>query len=283
MQTYKKIKALTRLASREALYRELVTPEVEDQIARIPKPVGSFGYDAWGYNENAARVGLGVVKFLYEKYFRVVANGLENIPTQGRVLLVANHSGQLPMDGVLIGGAMALNPAGPRAPRPMVDRFVPTVPWLGSIMTGIGAVIGDPLNCVKMLEQDEAVIVFPEGVRGSGKPYRKRYQLQRFGNGFMHLAMQTGAPIVPVGVVGCEEAMPSFANIAPLARLLGLPYVPLGPWLPLPARVYLNFGEAICFDKSAVNEEDVTARVELIRNKIRELIARGLAQRTSVF
>ncbi|WP_084197566.1 lysophospholipid acyltransferase family protein [Solimonas soli] len=283
MQVYERFKQLARLASREEWYRRVVTPEVEQLIARMPKPVGSFGYDAWGYSENAAKLGLGVIKLLYEKYFRVTAHGLDNIPAQGRVLVVANHSGQLPMDGMLIGGALAMNPHGPRAPRAMTERFFPTVPWLGSILTGMGAVIGDPLNCIKMLEQDEAIIVFPEGIRGSGKPYRKRYQLQRFGNGFMHLAMQTGAPIVPVGVVGCEETMPALANIAPLARLLGLPYVPLAPLLPLPARVYLNFGEAICFDKSAVSEEEVTARVELVKDKIRALIDRGLNERTSVF
>jgi 1-acyl-sn-glycerol-3-phosphate acyltransferase len=283
MRAYDRLKELTRFATREEWYRRIVTPQIEEQIARMPKPVGSFGYDAWGYNENAAKIGLGIVKLLYEKYFRVTAHGVENLPVRGRVLVVANHSGQLPLDGMLIGGAMALNPHGPRAPRAMVERFFPTVPWLGSMLTGIGAVIGDPLNCVKMLEQDEAVIVFPEGVRGSGKLYRQRYQLQRFGNGFMHLAMQTGATIVPVGVVGCEETMPSLANIAPLARLLGLPYVPLSPLLPLPARVYLNFGEAICFDKAACSEEDVTARVELVKDKIRELIDRGLNERTSVF
>ncbi|WP_241696096.1 lysophospholipid acyltransferase family protein [Solimonas terrae] len=277
------LKALTRLASREALYRQIVTPEIEERIARMPKPVGSFGYDAWGYNENAAKLGLGVVKLLYDKYFRVTSHGVENIPAQGPVLLVANHSGQLPLDGVMIAGAMAMNPDGPRAPRAMVERFFPTVPWLGSMLTGIGAVIGDPLNCIKMLEQGEAIIVFPEGVRGSGKLYRHRYQLQRFGNGFMHMAMQTGATIVPVGVVGCEETMPSLANLSPLAKLLGLPYVPLGPLLPLPARVYLNFGEAMCFDKTASCEEEVTARVELVKDKIRELIDRGLAERTSVF
>lgn len=283
MQVYDSLKALTRLASREALYRQVVTPEIEAQIARMPKPVGSFGYDAWGYNENAAKLGLGVVKLLYDHYFRVIAHGVENIPAQGPVLLIANHSGQLPMDGVLIGGAMAMKPDGPRAPRAMIERFFPTVPWLGSILTGIGAVIGDPLNCIKMLEQGEAIIVFPEGVRGSGKLYRHRYQLQRFGNGFMHMAMQTGATIVPVGVVGCEETMPSLANLSPLAKLMGLPYVPVGPLLPLPARVYLNFGEAMCFDKSASGEEEVTARVELVKDKIRELIDRGLAERTSVF
>src|SRR3546814_10120016 len=132
MQVYDTLKSLTRFASREALYRQVVTPEVETQSARMPKPVGSVGYDAWGYNENAAKLGLGVVKLLYDHYFRVVARGVENIPARGPVLLIANHSGQLPLDGVLIGGAIAMNPDGPRAPRAMIERFFPTVPWLGN-------------------------------------------------------------------------------------------------------------------------------------------------------
>lgn len=277
------IRQLGQLASREQLYRQIVTPEIEDAIARMPKPVGSFGYDAWGYNEDTAKIGLGLIKWLYDKYFRVTAHGLEHLPAQGRVLVIANHSGQLPMDGLLIGYAMATNPHGPRAPRAMVERFFPTVPWLGRALTGIGAVIGDPLNCTKMLEQDEAVIVFPEGVRGSGKLYKQRYQLQRFGNGFLHMAMSCHAPIVPVGVVGCEETMPSLANLSPLAKLLGIPYVPLGPLLPLPARVYLNFGEPIRFDSAPCSEAEVTDRVEQVKDAIRALIQRGLAERQSVF
>lgn len=277
------LRRLGRIRSRDELYQRIVTPDIEHAIERMPKPVGSFGYDAWGYNEDAAKIGLGLIRWLYEKYFRVTAHGLEHIPAQGRVLVIANHSGQLPMDGLLIGYAMATNPNGPRAPRAMVERFFPTVPWLGSMLTGIGAVIGDPLNCTKMLEQDEAVIVFPEGVRGSGKLYKQRYQLQRFGNGFLHMAMNCHAPIVPVGVVGCEETMPSLANIAPLAKLLGIPYVPLGPLLPLPARVYLNFGEPIMFDSAPCSEEEVTERVERVKTAIRELIDRGLNERTSVF
>lgn len=277
---------LKRIASDglgEELHRRLVTPELEEQFARIPKPVGSFGYDPWGYNENAARLGLGVVKWLYEKYFRVTATGLEHVPSQGRVLVIANHSGQLPMDGVLIGYALATNPHGPRAPRAMIERFFPTVPYLGNLLNNMGAVIGDPLNCSKMLEQDEVIIVFPEGVRGSGKLYKHRYQLQRFGNGFVHLAMAHRTPIVPVGVVGCEETMPSIANIAPLAKLLGIPYAPIAPPLPLPARVYLNFGEPIQFSGNAANEEQVTAHVETVKDRIRDLIDAGLRQRTSVY
>jgi 1-acyl-sn-glycerol-3-phosphate acyltransferase len=277
------LKALTSMSPREELLRHIVTPELDELFARIPKPVGSFGYDPWGYNENTAKFALGLVKWLYESYFRVTTSGLENIPEQGRVLIVPNHSGQLPMDGVLIGYALATNPHGPRAARAMIERFFPTVPWLGNVLNSIGAVIGDPLNCSKMLEQDEVIIVFPEGVRGSGKLYRDRYQLQRFGNGFMHLALQHKTPIVPVGVVGCEETMPSLANISPLAKLLGIPYVPVGPLLPLPARVHLNFGEPMHFDGDCESEDRVTERVERVKDRIRELIDAGLKQRTSIF
>lgn len=268
---------------KEEILQRLVTPDIEEAVAKTPKPVGSFGYDPWGYNENMAKVGMGVAKVLYEKYFRVTAHGLENIPKNGRVLIIPNHSGQLPLDGILVGYALATNPHGPRAPRAMIERFFPTVPWLGNVLNGLGAVIGDPLNCVKMLENDEAIIVFPEGVRGSGKLYKHRYQLQRFGNGFMHLAMQHNAPIIPCGVVGCEETMPAVANVAPLARLLGIPYAPVAPLLPLPARVYLNFGKPMHFKGNVDNEEEVTARVEKVKDEIRRLIDAGLKERTKLY
>jgi 1-acyl-sn-glycerol-3-phosphate acyltransferase len=268
----------------DALSRRLVTPELEALLDRIPKPVGSFGYDAWGYDESLVKLTAGMVKLLYDKYFRVVAHGLENVPAQGRVLIIGNHSGQLPMDGVLVGYSLLTNPHGPRAARAMIERFFPTVPYLGNLLNGMGAVIGDPLNCAKMLEADEAIIVFPEGVRGSGKPWRKRYQLQRFGNGFVHLAMNHRTTIIPVGIVGCEETMPSLGNIAPLARLLGIPYAPLVPvLLPLPAKVILNFGAPITFDPSPCSEAEVTARVDQVKDAIRDLIDLGLSERTSVF
>jgi len=133
-----------------------------------------------------------------------------------------------------------------------------------------------------MLEFGEPIIVFPEGVRGSGKLYRDRYKLQRFGNGFMHLAINHNAPIVPCGVVGCEETMPAVANIAPLAKLLGIPYAPIAPPFPLPARVVLNFGEPMHF-KPARNENEVTERVEQVKAEIRRLIDKGLQERPSLY
>lgn len=271
------------MKTRTLLKKLLVTPDVEDILQKIPKDVGSFGYDPWGFNWDSAMIGLGLFKKIYDHYFRVEAYGLEHVPPKGRVLIIANHSGQIPFDGALIGTAVATNPRGPRAARAMIERFFPTVPFLGNLLNQVGGVIGDPINCVRMIRREEAVIVFPEGVRGSGKLYRKRYQLQRFGNGFMHIAMTENAPIVPVGVVGCEETMPSLANIKPLADLLAVPYVPVTVPFPLPAKVILNFGEPMIFSGDIDSEEGVTQRVEEVKDAIRKLIEKGLSQRKGVF
>jgi 1-acyl-sn-glycerol-3-phosphate acyltransferase len=266
----------------EKLYARLVTPELERLVASIPKPVGSYGYDPWGYNEDRFKLALGAAKWLYDRYFRVTAHGLEHVPKNGRVLIVANHGGQLPTDGVLLGVAVATNPHGPRLARAMIERFFPTVPWIGNLLNALGGVIGDPINCSKMLEREEAIIVFPEGVRGSGKLYKQRYQLQRFGTGFMHLAMNHRAPVVPVGIVGCEETMPAIANLRPLARLLGVPYLPVAPPIPLPARVCLHFGAPLSF-APATSEAQVNERVEEVKAAIRVLIDAGLAQRKRIY
>lgn len=272
------------MSIRRSLARRLVTEEVEQMVARVPKHVGSFGYDAWGYDETRVKLGAGLSKHLYERYFRVRAHGLENIPAQGRVLIIGNHSGQLPMDGILVGYALLSNPHAPRAARAMFERFLPTVPYLGNLLNNLGGVIGDPINCARMLQAEEAIIVFPEGVRGSGKPYSKRYQLQRFGTGFVHLAMAHATPIIPVGIVGCEETMPSLGNIKPLAKLLGIPYAPLVPsLLPLPARVSLHFGKPILFPADACTEKEVTERVDQVKDAISDLIDEGLFQRGSKY
>jgi len=268
---------------RNALKKIFVTPEINQSYQKIPKPVGSFGYDPWGYNTEGAQIWMGFFKALYDHYFRVKAYGLSNIPAEGRVLIVANHSGQIPVDGGLIGVAMATNSSGPRAPRLMVDRWVPTVPFLGNAFNEGGAVLGDPVNCAKMLQNEEAVIVFPEGVRGSGKVFKKRYQLQRFGHGFMHLAINENAPIVPVGVVGCEEAMPSVTNLNLLAHLLRVPYVPLCPPVPLPTQVRLYFGEPMHFGGQDQSEVEVQRKVKQVKQSIDALIQRGLSERKGWF
>ncbi|ROT98405.1 acyltransferase family protein [Marinobacter sp. R17] len=270
--------------SLRSFIKEKVVPQsLEDQVNRIRKPLGSLGYDPWGYNNDSLKIGFSLAKQIYEKYFRVVADGVDNVPAEGPVLLIANHSGQLPIDGLLIGTAVASRERNPRLPRAMIERFFPTVPYLGNILNQIGAVLGDPVNCAKMLANNEAIIVFPEGIRGSGKLYSDRYQLKRFGNGFMRLAMQYNATIVPVGVVGCEETIPAVANVKPLAKALGLPYVPLAVPFVFPAKVYLKFGKPMHFDNADIPEEKVTERVEVVKAEINELINQGLSERKRLF
>ena len=240
------------------LKSRLIPAELENHINRIRKPIGSLGYDPWGYNNEVMKYGFSLTRQIYEKYFRVEATGVDKIPSEGPVLIVPNHSGQLPVDGLLI-------------------------PYLGNLLNEFGAVLGDPTNCAKMLANGEAVIVFPEGIRGSGKLYQDRYQLKRFGNGFMHLAMKYKAPIVPVGVVGCEETIPAIANIKPLARWLGIPYAPVAMPFVLPAKVHLNFGDPMVFDDLEIPEEQVTERVEQVKAAISELIDTGLSERKRLF
>jgi len=261
----------------------LVPAELEQQVNRIRKPIGTLGYDPWGYNNEAVKYGLALTKQIYEKYFRVQAHGVEKIPSKGPVLIIANHSGQLPIDGILIGYALASRKKSPRMPRAMIERFFPTVPWLGNLLNEVGAVLGDPVNCAKMLANDEAVIVFPEGIRGSGKLYKDRYELKRFGSGFMHLAMKYNAPIVPVGAVGCEETIPAIANINPLAKAFGNPYAPLALPVVLPAKVHLNFGDPMYFDDLEIPEEQVTERVEKVKAEISRLTDKGLSERKRLF
>lgn len=265
------------------LKSRLVPADLDQQVNRIRKPIGSLGYDPWGYNNEAVKYGLALTRQIYKKYFRVQARGVEKIPAEGPVLIIANHSGQLPIDGLLIGYALASRAENPRMPRAMIERFFPTVPWLGNLLNEVGAVLGDPVNCAKMLANNEAVIVFPEGIRGSGKLYRDRYQLKRFGNGFMHLAMKYKAPIVPVGVVGCEETIPAIANIKPLAKSLGIPYAPLALPVVLPAKVHLNFGDPMYFDDREIPEEQVAERVETVKAEISRLIDKGLSERKRLF
>lgn len=269
---------------RQYLKPRIVSREVESIVDRLPMGnIGTLGYDPWGLNPDTAKITFTAVRWLYENYFRVQAHGLDHVASSGRLLIVGNHSGQLPMDGVLVSFAVANKDEGARLPRSMIERWFPSVPFLGNWMNSVGGVIGDPRNCAKMLEREEAIVVFPEGVRGSGKPYRLRYQLQRFGHGFMHLAMEHNTPIVPVGVVGCEETMPSLVNIRSLARMLGMPYFPLSPLVPLPARVILNFGKPMHFANDVVGACDVEWRVAEVKDAIRDLIDLGIEQRKSIF
>ena len=198
-------------------------------------------------------------------------------------MIIANHSGQLPLDGMLIGYAMLTNPHTPRSSKAMIEKFFPTIPFVGNMLNRLGAVIGDPENCKSMLENEQAIIVFPEGVKGSSKVFSERYQLQKFGKGFMHLAMKHKTPVIPVGVVGCEESIVSLADLKPVGKILGLPTFPLVIPMIWPTKVYLHFGKPIYFDKNDTKDDTIKENVTIVKNEIKKLIDLGQSKRNHLF
>ncbi|HSD88802.1 MAG TPA: lysophospholipid acyltransferase family protein, partial [Kofleriaceae bacterium] len=262
--------------------RQLRNAVPQDDIAGRTQALvvhgNEFGYDAFGMSRDSVRTAAAVARWLYRHYFRAEAHGIENIPTTGRLILVANHSGQLPFDGLVIGSACFLEPPQPRLVRAMVEFFVPTVPFASYLFSRWGQITGTPENCRRLLSAEEAVLVFPEGARGISKPFSKRYQLEEFGKGFMRLALETGAPIIPVAVVGAEEQAPA-VNLKGVARLLGMPalpvvpYPPFVPLLPLPVKYRLYFGEAMHFTGDPDDDDDALAeKARAVKHRIQSMI-----------
>lgn len=256
------------------------------KLRAIQPRENEFGVDPFGMSLDFAIAAIGPLLWMYRHYFRVQTYGIENVPP-GRVLLVSNHSGQLPLDGAMIGLAMLTEADPPRAIRSMVEKWVPKLPYVSTFMARCGQVVGTPENCIRLLRADEAILVFPEGTRGLNKLYSQRYQLAGFGHGFMRLALETGSPIVPIAVIGAEEQAPALANLKPVARLLGMPALPITPTilpLPLPARYHLHFGAPMRFTGRADDEDaELERKVKEVRAAVQSLVNQGLRQRRSVY
>ncbi len=257
--------------------------------------------DDFGRDPRATARWEWLFEFLYSRWFRVEATGIENIPQRGRALLVANHAGTLPYDSAMVMHAVRRDHPARRDVRPLVEDTVFHLPWLGPLMNRIGGVRADPANAERLLEKDELVAVFPEGEKGMGKLWKDRYRLQRFGRGgFVKLALRTGSPIIPVAVVGAEEAAPMLGKVTWFAKNIGIPWIPVTPtfpWLgpagllPLPSKWYVQFGEPIDVAAvagrrtSGVEAADdrllVNQLADQIRNQIQHMIEGLLAKRRS--
>jgi 1-acyl-sn-glycerol-3-phosphate acyltransferase len=258
---------------------------------------GEYEVDDYGLDREFLDVCLPLARFLYQTYWRVDVQGIANLPVQGPALLVSNHSGVLPFDGAMISTAVLANTTPPRLPRALMADWFPTLPFVSILMQKTGQVQGSPLNALRLLQRGELVVVFPEGTKGAGKLYQDRYQLARFGRGgFIRVAMRTGAPIIPVAVVGAEELYPMVGNVRPLARLLGMPFfpiTPLFPWtgplgvVPLPTKWSIQFGEPVPMaehgPEAATNPAVVTRLTAQVRGRIQEMLLDMLARRRSVF
>jgi len=266
--------------------------EVDARMRRIPTRLNSFGYDPWGFHPESAKSAFVSTSFLYHYWFRVSVEGIDRIP-QGRALLIGNHAGQVALDAGMICLAALLEAEPPRVLRGMGEFFLPNVPFLNVIMHRLGSVVGTPKNCIDLLENDEAVIAFPEGVRGISKLFWERYQLKEFGLGFMRLALAANAPIVPVAVVGSEEQTIAVANLERLGKRFGLPSLPITltfPWLgplgllPLPVKYRISWGEPMRFEGDP-NDADAVIRekVDQVQSRIQKMVDSGLEKRKSWF
>jgi 1-acyl-sn-glycerol-3-phosphate acyltransferase len=245
---------------------------------------GRYEEDDWGFDEQFAETALPFLEFMFDRWWRVHAAGVQHVPSHGRALLVANHAGIMPWDATMMGVAMMREHPLPRPPRFLVLDWAFDLPYVSVAMRKLGGVPASPFNALRLLEEDELVAVFPEGVKGAGKSYRERYRVQRFGRGgFIEIALRTGAPIVPVAVVGSEEIHPKLAESGLLARLTGAPYFPITPTfpllgplgvVPLPSRWRIEFGEPVDLTVLGPDAADDRALVLELSEHVRDLIQR---------
>jgi 1-acyl-sn-glycerol-3-phosphate acyltransferase len=253
--------------------------------------------DEWGRSEHTRALARAVFEPIYSRWFRVEWDGLEKIPREGGALLVANHAGAIPSDAPVI-----MHGIETELERPvygLADYFFRTVPFVGTLWSRSGGVSARPLNAYRLLkEQQQLALVFPEGTKGPSKSFTDRYQLRRFGRGgFVEIAMRAGVPVIPIAVVGSEEAMPVLFRLPSLAKALGLPYFPitanllvmgpLGMVLPFPAKIKLRVLDPVTFDVPADQDRYSKSRVmeesEGIRTQLQEAVYDMLRDRRSVW
>ena len=280
---------------------ELFGDDWEPQLARFlaflrRRVTGDYVVDDYGFDpEVTERFLMTALRPIAQKWFRIELRGADNIPEEGGALVVSNHSGTIPVDGLMT--MLTVHDATGRHLRPLGADLVFQTPVVGSLARRSGATLACQEDAERMLAGGELVGVWPEGFKGIGKPYSERYKLQRFGRGgFVAAAIRTGVPIVPLSVVGAEEIYPLVGNVPALARLLGAPYVPITPffpWLgplglvPLPSKWLLEMGEPIRTDDYEAGAADDPMLVFNVTDQVRETIQqtlyRLLMQRESVF
>lgn len=268
-------------------------PELWERLRTMDAGQNEYGFDPFGFEPEFLKYIGAPAAWFFEHYFRTEVHDIENIPDEGAVMLIANHSGQVAIDGFIIGCACLFEKDPPRMIRSMVERWVPTLPFVSTFLSRAGQVVGTRENARILLGRGGCLSVFPEGVGGISKTYDHAYELQKFGNGFMRLALETGTPIIPVGVVGAEEQIPAVWNFETAANLLGAPAFPvtpamllLGPLgaLPLPVKYRLYFGEPMHFEGKADDEDKViSAKVDQVKSAIEGLLERGLQEREGIF
>lgn len=232
--------------------------------------------DPYGFSTTIIMQWMPLFQFLYEGYFDVKTVGLENIPAEGRAVLIGNHTGVLPMDAFMTITGVLLHHSSPRRIRCLAHNFLRATPFFDRLTSGFGAVPAEYSVAKKLLEDEELVFFYPEGARGTGKPFSMRYRLMDFDPGFVKAAIETGSPIIPITTIGGDEIFPLLGNIRSLARVLGAPYFPLTPgfpWLPFPANLtplpikfLIKVGKPIYLNYPPERAKDRKLRLQIARD-----------------
>jgi 1-acyl-sn-glycerol-3-phosphate acyltransferase len=278
----------TELAKRIAAVADFVRKRMMGDY-----PVDEFGFDP--HLNNA--IVLPLLRVFFNAWFRVEVSGIENLPESGAALVVANHAGVLPFDGLMTTVAVHDKHPAHRDLRLLAADMVFDMPMIGHAARKAGHTMACADDAHRLLAAGELTAVFPEGYKGLGKRFKDRYKLQRFGRGgFVSAALRTKAPIVPCSIVGSEEIYPMVADVKLLARLLGLPYFPITPLfplagplgvVPLPSKWYIQFGEPIDtsdYDESAADDPMITFELtDQVRETIQQTLYQLLANRRNMF
>jgi 1-acyl-sn-glycerol-3-phosphate acyltransferase len=277
---------MARLPRRIA--RALLPKEMRSHLERMVTHDAGHGYDVLGLHPDWVAMATAVTRPLYDHYFRATSHGAEHIPAEGGAILAANHSGTIPIDAVLIYQDVLRHTDPPRVPRPVGDRFLPHLPFVSTFFARVGMAAGTRGNVHHLLSSGELLLVFPEGTPGIGKGFAKRYQTQPFRVGHAELAIRHRVPVIPVGVIGAEEALIQLARIDGV-HPFGAPYlpIPLTPF-PLPARIHLRYGKPIPLHEGLPEgaEQDpaiLQRAAERVRQAVQDLLDEGLAERKGIF
>ncbi|GAA2063989.1 hypothetical protein GCM10009722_26470 [Williamsia deligens] len=259
---------------------------------------GDYEIDDFGFDRHfTENVFLPAMRVLFDKWFRVEVTGVENLPTEGGALLVSNHAGSIPVDALMLSVAVHDHHPRQRFLRMLAADLALESPFIGALSRRTGSTLACTADAERLLRSGELTAVWPEGFKGVGKLYRDRYKLQRFGRGgFVTTALRTAVPIIPVSIVGSEEIYPMLSDLKPLARVLGLPYIPvtptfplLGPLglVPLPAKWHIHFGKPIetnRYDEQAAEDPMVVFDLtDHVREEIQQTLYRMLSRRGSVY
>jgi len=260
--------------------------DIDERMARLEIPFNRFGVDPYGVSKKYVAWAMRMLAPFYHSYFSVKTFDVDQVPARGRAMLVGNHSGGIALDGAMVIAAMFFAKDPPRLAQGMIEKFINQIPMASLWASRTGQFTGLPEHCIRLLEDERLLMVFPEGAKGTAKLYKDRHSLVHFGTGFLRLALKTKTPIIPFGFLGGGEALPTISNAYSLGKLFGVPYVPVTPYglaIPLAVKMQIHFGAPMIFEGTGSEDDEVVVRwVDEVKAKIASLMQAGLEKKRAL-